>query len=241
MRVIRLYTTARLAVGEQIELDEKAAHHAAVVLRMQSGDPLRLFNGDGLEYQCVISELSKKLVRVSILDHEKINNESPLMIHLGQVISRGDKMDFTIQKAVELGVNQITPLFSKRCGLQLSGKRLEKKHEHWQQVAISACEQSGRVRIPIVHQPIALKDWLNTDLCVHRLMLHPHVNSRFVVAQDIDALALLVGCEGGFSEEEVVLADQHGFNGMKLGPRILRTETAALTALAILQSRFGDL
>ncbi|QGP52672.1 Ribosomal RNA small subunit methyltransferase E [Piscirickettsia salmonis] len=241
MRVVRLYTTAALTVNQNFILDEKSAHHAINVLRMQSGDTLHLFNGDGLEYHAVIQELSKKTVMVNVTDYQKVQNESPLNVHLGQVISRGDKMDFTIQKAVELGVNKITPLFSERCGVQLAGKRLEKKHEHWQQVAISACEQSGRVRVPIVHQPTGLKEWLNTDLAAHRLILHPHLSHCLNMDDSIDACALLVGSEGGFSEQEVLMAVQHGFHSFQLGPRILRTETAALTALAILQSRLGDL
>ncbi|OAJ34991.1 16S rRNA (uracil(1498)-N(3))-methyltransferase [Piscirickettsia salmonis] len=241
MRVVRLYTTAALTVNQSFILDEKSAHHAINVLRMQSGDTLHLFNGDGLEYQTVIQELSKKTVTVNVTGYQKVQNESPLNVHLGQVISRGDKMDFTIQKAVELGVNKITPLFSERCGVQLGGKRLEKKHEHWQQVAISACEQSGRVRVPVVHQPTGLKEWLNTDLAAQRLILHPHLSHCLSMDDSIDACALLVGSEGGFSEQEVLMASQHGFHGLKLGPRILRTETAGLTALAILQNRFGDL
>ncbi|ODN43084.1 16S rRNA (uracil(1498)-N(3))-methyltransferase [Piscirickettsia litoralis] len=241
MRVIRLYTTRKLVVDESIDLDEKPAHHAVNVLRMKEADEVTLFNGDGLEYSGVIQALSKKSVAVKVTSYQPVNNESPLSVHLGQVISRGDKMDLTIQKAVELGVTQITPLFSERCGVQLSGKRLEKKHQHWQQIVISACEQSGRARIPLVRQPVALKDWINTDLGVHRVILHPHLDRRLNMTESVDALTLLVGSEGGFSEEEVKMADQQGFNGFKLGPRILRTETAALTALAILQNRFGDL
>lgn len=223
-----------------IELDETAFRHLIRVLRMGEGESIRLFNGDGYEYSAQLEAVSKKSAQARLQQRSELEPETQLSLHLGQVISKGDKMDFTIQKATELGIHEITPLFSERCDVRLKGERLDKKVEHWQRVAISACEQSGRNRIPKVHQPLSLAEWLNRVDADTKLILHPHNQQPLSAYSAPDSLALLVGPEGGFSEAEVLQAQQQGFGGLTLGPRILRTETAALAALSVLQYCWGD-
>lgn len=159
MRVPRIYQPQPLAVNQQLNLDEDGAAHIGKVLRMGSGEHISLFNGDGNDYLAEIVDAGKKSVTVKVLSCEANPSESPLNLHLGQVISRGDRMEFTIQKSVELGVNTITPLFSDRCGVKLTGERLEKKIQQWQKIVISACEQSGRSQVPIVRPAMELQQW----------------------------------------------------------------------------------
>ena len=170
-----------------------------------------------------------------------VEGESCLNIHLGQAVSRGEKMDFTIQKAVELGVNEITPIITERCGIKLSAERWDKKWEHWQGVIIAACEQSGRNKIPVIHKLCSLNQWLCEIQAELKLIMHPHVATRYRNSMmGLKNIALLVGSEGGFTEQEVELSKDYQFLGMKLGPRILRTETAALATIAMLQTLYGD-
>jgi 16S rRNA (uracil1498-N3)-methyltransferase len=171
-----------------------------------------------------------------------VENESPLNIHLAQGISRGDRMDFTLQKSVELGVNTITPIFTERCGVKLSGERLEKKHQQWQKIVISACEQSGRCAVPIVATPIYLADWLAQETAALKLNLHPKAEHSIMnLPIENQRVRLLIGPEGGLSDDEIANANKAGFHDVLLGPRVLRTETAALTAITALQCRYGDL
>ena len=236
----RIYSSDSLICGQQISLDEQAVTHLVRVLRMQDGDPFRLFNGDGCEYAAELRVLSKKQAEAVIGEVLREDAPLPLQLHLGQVISKGDRMDFTIQKATELGISAITPLTSERCDVRLKGERIEKKMEHWQKVAISACEQSGRNTVPVIHEPMTLSNWLEQVEADKKLLLHPH-NQQPLESSDAPAsVALLVGPEGGFSDLEVGLCQQQGFDGLLLGPRILRTETAALTALSVLQYVWGD-
>ena len=160
MRVPRIYQPGDLIVGSQQLLDEDGANHVGRVLRMQEGQALELFNGDGNQYPAEIISASKKQVEVKVLEQHSVDNESPLDLHLGQVISRGDKMEFTIQKSVELGVNTITPLWSERCGVKLQGDRLDKKLAQWQKIAIAACEQCGRNRVPLIRPVMKLQQWM---------------------------------------------------------------------------------
>ena len=237
----RIYTPLPLALNQAINLDDQAVTHLVRVLRMNDGDELRLFNGDGKEYAATLSVLSKKSASALPTSILKEDAELPLALHLGQVMSKGDRMDFTIQKATELGISEITPLTSERCEVRLKGDRMEKKLEHWQKVAISACEQSGRNRIPVIHPPQTLAAWAQSVEAERKLLLHPHNQRPLENDQNAPAsLALLVGPEGGFSDAEVSTCEQHGFDGLLLGPRILRTETAALTALSVLQYVWGD-
>jgi 16S rRNA (uracil1498-N3)-methyltransferase len=241
MRIPRIYQPGNLAPGAEIELAEEAANHVGRVLRMQSGAELQLFNGDGFNYQAHIIETGKKNVRVNVVAASNNPVESPLRIHLGQGISRGDRMDFAIQKAVELGVTEITPLFTERCGVKLDAERLQKRTEQWQKIAISACEQSGRSIVPVVHQALNLDKWLAQNTNELKLTLDPWAKDTIKTLTPVSALRLVIGPEGGFSDREVELTTQAGFVAVQLGPRVLRTETAALTAISALQLQMGDL
>ncbi|MDI5834496.1 16S rRNA (uracil(1498)-N(3))-methyltransferase [Shewanella xiamenensis] len=242
MRVPRIYQPQPLAVNQQLNLDEDGAAHIGKVLRMGSGEQISLFNGDGNDYLAEIVDAGKKSVTVKVLSCEANPSESPLNLHLGQVISRGDRMEFTIQKSVELGVNTITPLFSDRCGVKLTGERLEKKIQQWQKIVISACEQSGRSQVPIVRPAMELQQWCNEPTSALKLNLHPRA-AHGINGLDLShtRVRLLIGPEGGLSAEEIAMTETYQFTDVLLGPRVLRTETASLTAITALQLRFGDL
>lgn len=241
MRIPRIYHSSAIASGQELALDEEAANHVGRVLRMPTGAGLILFNGDGFNYPAVICSSDKKRVSVKVTSAEPNPVESPLRIHLGQGISRGDRMDFAIQKAVELGVTEITPLFTERCGVKLDGERLSKRNEQWQKMAISACEQSGRSVVPVVHPAISLTLWLAQQTKELKLTLHPRAADTIKTLQPALEVRLVIGPEGGFSDQEMAMTAEAGFNGIQLGPRVLRTETAALTAISALQLQFGDL
>ncbi|PZP35490.1 16S rRNA (uracil(1498)-N(3))-methyltransferase [Shewanella xiamenensis] len=242
MRVPRIYQPQPLAVNQQLNLDEDGAAHIGKVLRMGSGEQISLFNGDGNDYLAEIVDAGKKSVTVKVLSCEANPSESPLNLHLGQVISRGDRMEFTIQKSVELGVNTITPLFSDRCGVKLTGERLEKKIQQWQKIVISACEQSGRSQVPIVRPAMELQQWCSEPTSALKLNLHPRA-AHGIKGLDLShtRVRLLIGPEGGLSAEEIAMTETYQFTDVLLGPRVLRTETASLTAITALQLRFGDL
>lgn len=231
-----------LARGQVFALGDEAANHVGRVLRMNAGQSIQVFSGDGYDYDAEIVSASKKNVEVRVTDVQFNNSESPLKIHLGQGISRGDRMDFVLQKSVELGVHSITPLFTERCGVKLSGERLEKKRQQWQKIVISACEQSGRAFVPQVLTPVGLPQWLAELPPALRLTLDPQATKALREQQLINQhIQLLVGPEGGLTETEVAAAATADFQPVQLGPRILRTETAALTALSVVQYQFGDL
>jgi 16S rRNA (uracil1498-N3)-methyltransferase len=241
MRIPRIYQPGALAPQQLLQLVDDAANHVGRVLRMAPGDALILFNGDGHDYPAVITDSGKKTVTVQINAKIENNVESPLKIHLGQGISRGDRMDFAIQKAVELGVTEITPLFTERCGVKLDAERLQKRTEQWQKIAISACEQSGRSRVPTVHPAQNLDKWLGQPTEELKLTLDPWAKDTIKTLTPVTALRLVIGPEGGFSDREVQLTTNAGFVAVQLGPRVLRTETAALTAISALQLQMGDL
>ena len=241
MRIPRIYHQGAIALNYQFALDDDAANHVGRVLRMPVDSELLLFNGDGFNYPARISSSDKKRVYVIASAQQPNPVESPLKIHLGQGISRGDRMDFAIQKAVELGVTEITPLFTERCGVKLDGERLAKRNEQWQKIAISACEQSGRSVVPTVHPAISLDSWLAEDTKELKLTLHPWAKDTIKTLIPKPNIRLVIGPEGGFSELEMARTTAAGFNGIQLGPRVLRTETAALTAISALQLQFGDL
>ncbi len=240
MRIPRIFVDHPLNLTE-LELPDEAAAHVGRVLRMQAGDVLQLFNGDGHNYQASILASSKKSVRVEITTQQPNPTESRLWLHLGQVISRGDRMDFAIQKAVELGVSAITPLFSERCGVKLDGERLEKKQLQWQKIVYSACEQSGRSMVPQVLPAQTLPSWLAEPTKDLKLTLHPWAKDTIKTLAPCSKIRLMIGPEGGFSDPEMTAATAAGYQGIQLGPRVLRTETAALTAISALQLQFGDL
>lgn len=246
MRIPRIYQAGTITVNQKLALDEDGAAHIGRVLRMSQGEQLVLFNGDGNDYLCEISQSSKKNVSVEVLSSSEVAAESPLNLHLGQVISRGDRMDFTIQKSVELGVNTITPLFSERCGVKLSGERLAKKIQQWQKIVISACEQSGRSVVPVVRPAMTLEQWCGEQTSALKLNLHPRAQHginglTFENNLESNKVRLLIGPEGGLSEPEITMTENHNFTDILLGPRVLRTETAALTTISALQLKFGDL
>lgn len=243
MRIPRIYHPSPLGTQQQVSLSDDAAGHVARVLRLKEGHQVILFCGDGLDYAAEITSLTKRSVEVrldSINDKHQI--ESPLRIHLGQVISRGDKMDFTLQKSVELGVSEITPLLSERCGVKLPPERLEKKRQQWQKIVISACEQCGRAVIPNVNPVQELELWAREQTSEMKLNLHPQAPYTIKsMPRPEQGIRLLIGPEGGLSEQEITQMSSLAFAEIQLGPRILRTETAALCAISALQSQFGDL
>ncbi len=239
----RIYQNSPINLGQQCTLSNDAFGHVVRVLRLKDGDSITLFNGiTNKEYVGILVNVGKKKADINITSEALVDNESCLNIHLGQGISRGDRMDFTLQKSVELGVNSITPLFTERCGVKLQGERLAKKREQWQKIVISACEQSGRCMVPLVNEPILLSQWLVQETQALKLNLHPRAeHSIMSLPLENQRVRLLIGPEGGLSDEEISSANSSGFHDVLLGPRVLRTETAALTAITALQCRFGDL
>jgi 16S rRNA (uracil1498-N3)-methyltransferase len=243
MSNLRFFTNSPLALNASLQLSESAAAHATRALRLNIGDSAIVFNGDGFDYACELLSIKKNTVIVTITDAKKVSNESPLNITLLQAVSSGDRMDFTIQKAVELGVTCIQPISSQRSVVKLSAERAEKRTEHWQNVAISACEQSGRAVVPKVFPPMSLEHWLNHNPIANatRVQLNPVGAKRLAEMQKpLTEIQLLIGAEGGLSQGEIDLATKQGFQSIVLGPRVLRTETAALTAISIMQSVWGD-
>lgn len=222
-----------------LTLPASAARHVQV-LRLQPGAAVTLFDGRGGEYPGEITAIDKKVVSVLTGSHLRQECESPLDIHLGIAVSRGERMDWVVQKSTELGVTALTPLSTERAGVKLAGDRAEKKRQHWQHIAISACEQSGRNRPPIIHPLQALSPWLMSTVAAQKFVLH-HRAASIGTGTAPESIALLVGPEGGLSESEIEAAEQAGYTALRLGPRVLRTETAPLAAIAILQGRWGDM
>jgi 16S rRNA (uracil1498-N3)-methyltransferase len=245
MRVPRIFQPRdNLHLGQTIQLDEDGVAHIGRVLRMGIGDNISLFNGDGNDYLAEIVETSKKSIAVTVLNCDVNRSESPLDLHLGQVISRGDRMEFTIQKSVELGVTKITPLFSDRCGVKLNGERLDKKWQQWQKIVISACEQSGRSIVPVVRPAMTLAQWCAEPTDALKLNLHPrasHGINGLTLPGTSNKVRLLIGPEGGLSDEEIAMTETQDLTDILLGPRVLRTETASLTAITALQVKLGDM
>lgn len=244
MKISRIYHPEQSDFTPQatFALSEDGANHVGRVLRMSQGDTLELFDGQGQQCKATITAANKKNVTVTVQSIEQVNRESPLSIHLGQGISRGDKMEYTIQKAVELGVNEITPLFTERCGVKLQGERLNKKWQQWQKIVISACEQCGRNIVPQVNQPLALSQWLAQSTNELKLNLHPRATDTIKsLSPPQNGIRLIIGPEGGLSDDEINQTVAQGFSEISLGPRILRTETAGLTVISALQLQFGDL
>jgi 16S rRNA (uracil1498-N3)-methyltransferase len=239
----RFYCPDPLVIGSTVNLPDSAVAHAIRVLRMVVGDEAILFNGDGFDYKCTLSNISKHAVLAEVKSSQKVTNESPLNITLLQGISSGDRMDYTIQKAVELGVNFIQPLATLRSVVKLDQTRAEKRVAHWQQVVYSACEQSGRAFVPTVGMPKTLSQWLanHQNEAAFRVLLNPIAAKRYAqLAKPSGEIQLLIGAEGGLSQSEIDLAIVNHFQSVVLGPRILRTETAALAAIASMHAVWGD-
>jgi len=247
MRLNRFYINDNLTTNAQLSLDKTVSNHISRVLRLKVGQQIRLFNGDGFDYQCELLETGKTAI-VMVLRQQPNNTRSPLKTHLGQGISRTDRMDFSIQKAVEMGVDEITPLLTERVQFRLDKKRLEKKMRHWEGIIISACEQSGRAHLAILNPPQPLNDWLQDGAAnqVPTLMLEPEAEHSIKQVLDdwsgdeLSTVRLVIGPEGGFSEQELSTAKADCALA-QFGPRILRTETAGVAALALLQHYLGDI
>jgi 16S rRNA (uracil1498-N3)-methyltransferase len=220
-----------------------AGNHIARVLRLRAGDGLTLFNGRGGEYGGRIEEMHRDSVRVSVLEHRDEERESPFHLTLAQGISRGERMDWVVQKATELGVSRIVPLFTERSVVHLDEKQAAKKVQHWRAIAIAACEQSGRNQVPEIDTPISLYDLLEQRTAgAVALLLSPGAALRITDVPAAEAGAtVLIGPEGGLAQVEQETALRSGFTPVRLGPRVLRTETAAVCALTLLQQKFGDL
>jgi len=239
----RLFVSGALINGAGIELHEDRARYLRKVLRARVGDRVSLFNGVGPEWPATITHISKTSVGLELGESIEAGTESPLKIHLVQGISRGERMDFVVQKATELGVKRITPVLTEYGIVKLNPDRAEKRRQHWQKVAASACEQSGRTRVPLVDTPLPLKAWFGCkpEKVDAELILVPGATTPLTsIAAPETKICVMIGPEGGFSESEYADAEVLGFKAVSLGPRILRTESAAIAALAVLQSLWGD-
>ena len=242
MNLPRFYCREALSPGAHVELPEPVARHAVRVLRLPPGAPMVLFDGRGGEYLAHIERIERDRVFAELADWRDIERESPLAITLVQALQAGEKMDFTIQKAVELGVRDIVPVESRRSVMRLSGDRAGKRVAHWQGVAAAACEQCGRNQVPLVAPLEKLENWLARPADgVLRLMLAPDGEQSLADLPPARNIQLLIGAEGGLDPQEVIAAGQVGFQAVRLGPRVLRTETAGLAALALIQGIWGDL
>lgn len=240
MRRIRIYTNQPLNADSQTELQDETAHYVSKVLRLRIGDPICVFNGDGHEYDGYVEDISKKAVLLTLEARLSPQTESTLHTILGLGISRGERMDYAIQKSTELGVSVIVPLFTEHCEVKLAADRLDRRQEHWQQIAISACEQSGRVKIPHIAKAGLLADWLKTVEAEKKFLFDLSQNQTLDGERPKGGVALLIGPEGGLSTAEQALALKEGFTGIALGARVLRTETAPVAALSVLQYLWGS-
>ncbi|NNG13433.1 MAG: 16S rRNA (uracil(1498)-N(3))-methyltransferase [Halobacteria archaeon] len=242
MHIPRILLRNQLATGNILVLDEQPAHHVRRVLRLRTGDTLRLFDGQGTEHEAILHSINRKQVKVEIGGKIVSAAEPPHAITLAQGIPRGDRMDFTLQKAVELGISAIQPVWVQRSRKKLDDTRMQKRLRHWQGVLVNACEQSGRATLPELLAPADYRSWLDsgqTDGLY--IMLHPDGDYTLPeLERPRGRIVLLVGPEGGISNEEMALATRSGFFSVRLGPRILRTETAAMAALAGIQALWGD-
>lgn len=244
MRIPRIHVPAVLSAGDVLQLPEQAGEHLARVLRLESGHPLILFNGDGSEYDARLAALSKRSVTAEVAARREVSRESPLALTLVQGVARGEKMDWILQKATELGVARIVPVVTERTEVRLDEDRAGKRLAHWTSVVAAACEQCGRNVLPEVLAPQKLMAWcagLSAADTAARFALLPEAETG---PRDIGALpqgaVLLIGPEGGLSDQDIAVARNAGFRGLRLGPRILRTETAGLAAIAALQAIAGD-
>lgn len=236
----RFYIETELNTGNTIELTESVFHHWVRVLRAKVQEKAIFFNGKGGEYRVTLTEINKKNAFVSVDHFEEIDRTAPFKVILGQVMSKGDRMDYAIQKATELGVTTIQLLTSDRCEMRLKYDRDQKKLDHWQSVAVAACEQCGMNIVPKVLAPISIEEWIQTDLPISRLVMAPNKDQKNVLLDAQPELALLIGPEGGLSESEIGLSNQHGFVNWCIGDRVLRTETAPVVALSILNYHFAS-
>ena len=241
MRNYRVHSDAALTVGAQIELDKGATKHLVAVLRVGLGDTITVFNGDGFNYLCSVIEITKSSLSVRVVSKSDPENESNLSTTLGLAVSKGDRFEWAIKKATELGVTSIAPLLTQRVDVRLPPDRWAKKRSHWQQVVIAACEQSGRAFVPTVGDATPLASWLPSLDADTRFVLDPRALGAAKPADEPRHIALLIGPEGGLTNDEVALAKANNFVSMSIGPRIMRTETAPIAALSVIGAKWGDL
>ena len=241
MRTIRSFLDVPLAVGQRFALPEATSNHLVRVLRLEIGDACVLFNGDGHDYQARILGLQKRGSEVEIIGRSEVRNESPLRITLAQGVARGEKMDLILQKATELGVAVIAPVVTDRTEVKLDAERSDKKMNHWRGVTAAACEQCGRARLPEILVPQTLDRFAAVDGNARRFILDPVVGLSLPDAALVaNTLTLVIGPEGGFSERDLAVLKAAGYEGLRMGPRILRTETAGMAAIAALNALYGD-
>jgi 16S rRNA (uracil1498-N3)-methyltransferase len=241
LRIPRIYTDTPLQAGAEAQLDDNAARHVGRVLRMQPGQALSLFNGDGQDYRALIASAGKKNVTVRVEQPTANSSESALEIVLGQTLSKGDRMDYAVQKATEMGVSRIVPLSTEHCDVRLKSDREDKRLSHWRSVAISAAEQCGRARVPDILPVMNITEWLEySRRCDLRLVLHHRTEQSLDSLAKPNSVALMIGPEGGLSADEIAQAEKSGFLPIALGPRVLRTETAPVAAMALCQWLWGD-
>ena len=242
MRIPRMFVETALAQGQRLALPEAAGRRLRQVLRMRPGDAIRVFNGDGGSFAARVQAFNREDVIVDVGEFDPAEAESPLAVTLAQGISRGSHMDYTLQKSVELGVQRIVPLFTERSNVRLDEERAASRMLHWRNIIIGACEQCGRNRLPLLSPPAPLESWLQEDDAPLKLLLDAAADADLAAtAQRPPALTLLAGPEGGLAPGEKAAARAAGYVGIRLGPRILRTESAAVAALAVCQHRWGDL
>ncbi len=240
MRIPRVFHPQPCSVGTNVILDGQSAHYLIKVLRMSAGRELILFDGNGAEYDAVIASITKSTATLNITSEKKVTRQSPLHVHLGIGVSRGERFDWVLQKSTELGVHAITPLLTERVEVKLKPDRIEKKMQHWQQIIVSACEQCQLNVLPALHTPIKISQWLAQIPCEKKFVLDHRGEKSTLEGSAPSSAALLVGPEGGLNESEIIEARNSGFNSLQLGPRVLRTETAPISALSIMQFQWGD-
>ncbi|WP_045855943.1 16S rRNA (uracil(1498)-N(3))-methyltransferase [Teredinibacter purpureus] len=241
MRIPRIYTAQGITPFSSVTLEEGASHHLIKVLRMQPGRELLLFNNSGSEFPATIEHATKKVATLAIGEERAIDRESPLITELAISISRGDRFDWVLQKATELGVTRIIPLFSERTEVKLNAERLEKRRQQWQKIIIGACEQCQRNRLPEFGPATSLDAYVKSCDSQYRFVLHHRASTTLSSLAAPASISLLIGPEGGLSDAEIQHAETQGFTPLTLGPRVFRTETAPIAALSIFQSLWGDL
>lgn len=240
MRLTRLWVDMPLQTGDTVTLPAETAHYVSNVLRLRLGTSLHIFNGQGGEFQAILSELHKKIAMVTVGEYIAVERESNLSLTLAQAISRPEHMDYTIQKAVELGATRIIPLITERSP-PLDKDKMSKRWQHWRKIIYSACEQCGRNRVPELEMIQSLPTFLANNLDGLRILLEPTASQTLATIVHSSQVTVLVGAEGGLSDTEIAHALQVGYTGIRLGSRILRTETAAIAILAICQAQWGDI
>jgi len=240
MKSVRIYQPGQFEAGDAVQLDKSSSNHLIKVLRLKNNYIFNLFNGEGTEYTARL-EISGKKAIAHLETASQTDNESNINVHLLQGISKGDRMDFAIQKSIELGVTSITPIITERTVVNLKNEREDKKLQHWRAIAISACEQSGRNLLPQVNPVCNLQQVFENKTDDLKLVLDPLSENYFQSLSPVENIQILIGPEGGLSATEIGIAKNNGYKGIKLGPRILRTETAALAAITSVQLLWGDL